>query len=263
MKDIISRVLTYYNYNIEDIKKDNLIFYKPKADIASYILGNYIDCIDFETDSEIFKERLAVFEEQYISQENSEESIMKKLRTFFKSNQEFSQLNKNLSVIYLLKFKDLNNLQLHQNTIYEIEESSNYFKRYILPYSDEQLTELQARINKSREPIPLLLSTLAEDEEGYINLSLYKNKGTLYELVIRLFSKIPCLQYNIVSSEKPKEIKDEIEERINNDLIVYYEAILSNKYVDLESLLRLTVLPQGTDIDSEIDALLKEKSDEL
>lgn len=158
----------------------------------------------------------------------------------FDNEQDISQLDKNTSAIYLVKFSETNILKKYRNLIYSIEESPNYFKRYILPYTEKQVSELKQVItNYDNKNIIELLSDLADEEENYYSLMNGTNDNSVYELVIRLFSKIPFLQYRFKATSDDISLEKMVKDALDDNLIKYDEAIRENRnkiaeLIDLE-----------------------------
>ena len=263
MIGIVDFCLKNYQYTCdESIKYDNLKFYK-KADkkIANYFLIYHIDCTNFETDSDRLKSSLDKLEINYSGlHENSErKSIKLDIQNSFDNNQEASQIDKNTSAIYLIKFNDIRNLDLHRNLVYAIEESPNYFKRYILPYTDTQIDKLRQIIDDhSPRNINEILSEIANDEDEYYKLMEGRNVGSVYDLVIRLFSKIPFLQYQFSAGVMPQPIEEEIKQKVKDvGLIDCHNAIETQKCT-LDSLLEIAFLNKISEkqIERELSRLL-------
>jgi hypothetical protein len=59
-------------------------------------------------------------------------------------------------------------------------------------------------------------------------LAGHKNLDNAYELVIRLFSKIPFLQYNFVADQKPMSVEQRIENEIGENLAGFHNLISEN-----------------------------------
>lgn len=249
MIKLIDLCLKHYKYTCdESIQYNNLKFYK-KTDkkIASYFLIYHINCTNFETDSDRMKSSLDKLEINYSGHyDNSEKkSIKLDIQNSFDNNQEASQIDKNTSAIYLVKFNDIRNLDLHRNLVYAIEESPNYFKRYILPYTNKQVDGLWQIIgDHSERNINEVLSEISNDEDEYYKLMEGRNVGSVYELVIRLFSKIPFFQYQFSAGVMPQSIEEEIKQKVNEiGLIDYHNAIENaietNQKCTLNSLLEI------------------------
>lgn len=263
MIEIVDLCLKHYQYTCdESIQYDNLKFYK-KTDkkIASYFLIYHIDCTNFENDSDRLKSSLNELEINYSGHyKNSErKSIKLDIQNSFDNNQEASQIDKNTSAIYLIKFNDIRNLDLHRNLVYAIEESPNYFKRYILPYTNGQVNGLRQIIDDhTPRNINEVLSEIANDEDEYYKLMEGRNVGSVYELVIRLFSKIPFLQYQFSAGVMPQPIEEEIMQKVEDvGLIDYHNAIETQKCT-LDSLLKIASSNNISDeqIESELSRLL-------
>ena len=78
-----------------------------------------------------------------------------------------------------------------------------------------------------------------------------------YELVIRLFSKIPFLQYNFVAQEKPIAVEKQIESKIDSSLLKYHRLIC-NGCLDINEYLKVSSIPEDDEtIESEIKQRLK------
>lgn len=242
MKTILDLILKHYSYIVEEkIQSSHVSFYKHKnKDIASYFIINNIDCRKFECDGEAMKVELETLERKYSTPSNSQtESIKLKIQKSFDNNKEASQVDKNTSAIYLIQFNDLKNLKLHRNLVYAIEESPNYFKRYIIPYTEEQVIQLKKILGDyDGRGIDYILSDIANDENEYYKLLEGKNTGSVYEFVICLFSKIPFLQYKFKADSIPLSIENDILQKVKGNLEKYHSAI-QNKECTLERLLEL------------------------
>jgi len=240
--ELIEMCLRQYDYvKINDIKYDDLWFYKKSnKNIASYFIIYSIDCTDFESDNESMKDALENLEAIYSKKQSDSESVKTKILNSFTNAQEASQVDKNTSAIYLLKFNNISNLNMHRNLVYAIEESPNYFKRYILPYTQGQLEGIKkAIIDYETLPVNEVLSDIANDEDEYYKLMDGLNVGSTYELVIRLFSKMPFLQYRFKAGTMPKPIEEDIAQKVDeHNLTEFHTAIQALNYT-LEEFLSL------------------------
>lgn len=229
MKAIIDLILKQHLYIAEEkVQLDSIGFYKHSdKNIASYFLINNIDCREFEQNEKLMKLALEKLERDYsILDDSQNETIKMIIQKSFDNNQEASQIDKNTSAIYLIQFSDMKNLNLHRNLIYAIEESPNYFKRYIIPYTETQLTVLQSTIdNYEGRDIADILSDIANNEDEYYKLLEGKNIGSVYELVIRLFSKVPFLQYKFKADPTPLSIENDISQKITDGTEKYHNLI--------------------------------------
>lgn len=242
MKTIIDLILKRYSYIAEEkIQLPYASFYKHvNKNIASYFIIYSIDCRKFEDDEKSMKIALEKLEREYSSSNNEQsESIKLKIQKSFDNNQEASQVDKNTSAIYLIQFNDIKKLNLHRNLVYAIEESPNYFKRYIIPYTESQVIHLKKILdNYEGRDIDDILSDIANNENEYYKLLEGQNTGSVYEFIIRLFSKLPFLQYKFKANPIPLSIENDILQKVKGNLEKYHSAI-QNKDCTLKQLLEL------------------------
>lgn len=261
MDKIIDMIFQNYNYLKAWESDSNLLKFYTNSNnkLVSYFLVNFIDCQGIEDNEKTLKDKLMELEKNYVKFNNSEKGLKDILQGLFQNSQEASQLDKNTSAIYLLKFNDLGKLDHLRNLIYSIEESPNYFRRYILPYTEKQAGELLTIINdyKSKNCVEIL-SDLANNEDEYYNLLEHKNLNRVYELVIRLFSKIPFLQYTFKAEPMPISLDTSIEMQLADELIKYHD-VLEKQDTDLEQLLELEAsnIMSDEDLENEIEKLIR------
>ena len=84
-----------------------------------------------------------------------------------------------------------------------------------------------------------------------------QNTGSVYEFVIRLFSKIPFLQYKFKADTIPLSIENDISQKINGSLEKYH-ITMQNKDCTLEQLLELeqTLTIDDDKLDKELNRML-------
>ena len=255
MDEIMNKLFEQYNF-VKTWEKDNKMFYvNTDKNIVSYFILNFIDCTDIFDNEELVRIELDKLEEEYVDIENDKKGIKSSIINSFKTMQEISQIDKNTSAIYLVKISEENMLVNYKNMIYSSEESPNYFKRYVLLYTEKQVAGLKNVIfNHSDKNIAEILSELADVEENYYSLMNGTNYNSVYELVIRLFSKIPFLQYKFKATLDDISLEKMVKEALANDnvLMKYDEAIKANK-VQLEDLIRLE---ENTIAEDKIDKIL-------
>jgi hypothetical protein len=261
MRTIINLILQQNSYIAEEsVQLPNITFYKHKEiNVASYFIINNIDCRDFEEDEEAMQMTLNLLEKEYSNTNDFQtESIKKKILKSFNNNQEASQIDKNTSAIYLIRFNDIRNLNKYRNLVYAIEESPNYFKRYIIPYTEIQVDSLRNIINDfTGRSIEDILSDIANNEDEYYKLLERKNNGSVYELVIRLFSKLPFLQYKFKADPIPLSVERDISQKVKGDLEEYHKSI-QNMDCTLDQLLSLEneLIIDDQDLEKELNSLL-------
>lgn len=103
-----------------------------------------------------------------------------------------------------------------------------------------------------------ILSELADVEENYYSLMNGTNKNSVYELVIRLFAKIPFLQYKFKATSDDISLEKMVSDNLNNDLKNYDEAIRENR-IAIEELL---ILEKDDIAEKQIDEILNKLIEE-
>ena len=264
MKSIIDIILDHSEYEKKCVDIPAISFYKKtNPNISNYIIIYDVDCSSYENDEHKIKESLDELEAMYSLDKNVDgESLKVKIQSLFDNNQEASQIDKNTSAIYLLKFNDSERFNSMRNLIYTIEESSNYFKRYILAYTDKQVQMLNDKISDYEEKnIERILSDIADNKDEYYKLMNGMNSGSLYELVIRLFSKIPFLKYDFKVNSMPISIEADIDNRMPNALKNCDNVLKNIKEDEIEEKTILTMLDDyiidDEEIEKELETLLK------
>jgi DNA-binding protein Fis len=239
MKEIIIRLFEQYNFVKTWEEKGRMFFANSDKSVVSYFILNFIDCTNIVDDEESIRAELGRLEEEYVDGENDKKGIKYSIIKSFENMQEVSQIDKNTSSIYLVKFSEVNMLAKYRNLIYSIEESPNYFKRYILPYTEQQVIGLKKVLSDySDKNIVEILSNLADVEENYYSLMNGTNCNSVYELVIRLFSKIPFLQYKFKATSDDISLEKMVKDVMGEDLVKYDEAIKENR-IEIEELIKL------------------------
>lgn len=239
MNEIMIKLFEQYNF-VKIWEENNRMFLvNSDKRIVSYFILNFIDCTNIIDDEEIIRAELGRLEEEYVDGKKGTKGIRYSIINSFENVQEVSQIDKNTSAIYLVKFSEVNMLAKYRNLIYSIEESPNYFKRYILPYTEKQVVGLKNVLSDYREKnIVEILSELADVEENYYSLMNGTNYNSVYELVIRLFSKIPFLQYKFKATSDDISLEKKVKDSLDEDLEKYDEAIKENR-IGIEELVEL------------------------
>lgn len=255
MNELIQMVFDDYGY-VKRWDCENTVFYmNENKDIANYFLVNYIDATSEGESGDSILEKLKALENNYVD-EIAEKNIRKKILGLFENDSLAAQLDKNISAIYPIKLKNINELDNYKNLIFYVEESPYFFRRFVLPYTDKQTDELKTIISDNKEKtIRDVLSDLVNDEDAYFDLAEHKSINSVYELVIRLFSKIPFLQYNFKAEQKPMSIEKRIENSLDEVLFKYHDIVV-NENKDLEAM----ILKEDTEL---TDVDLEQKIDEL
>ena len=259
MNEIMNKLFEQYNF-IKTWEENNRMFYvNADKSVVSYFILNFMDCSNISDDEADIRKELSKLEEEYINGENYKKGIKYSIIKSFENEQEVSQIDKNTSAIYLVKFSEVNMLAKNRNLIYSIEESPDYFKRYILPYTEKQVVGLKKVLTDYNEKnIAEILSELADVEENYYSLMNGTNKNSVYELVIRLFAKIPFLQYKFKATSDDISLEKMVSDNLNNDLKNYDEAIRENR-IAIEELL---ILEKDDIAEKQIDEILNKLIEE-
>lgn len=259
MNKIMNKLFEQYNF-VKTWEEDNRMFFvNTDKNVVSYFILNFIDCTNISDDEELIRAELDRLEEEYVDGESNEKGIKYSIINSFENMDEISQIDKNTSAIYLVKFSEVNMLSKYRNLIYSIEESPNYFKRYILPYTEKQVVGLQNVISDySGKNIVEILSELADVEENYYSLMNGTNYNSVYELVIRLFSKIPFLQYKFKATSDDISLEKMVKDALDDDLVKYDEAIKENR-IEIEELIELEEIDIS---EKEIDIILNKLIEE-
>lgn len=259
MNEIMINLFKEYNF-IKLWEDNNRIFFtNTNKNVVSYFILNFIDCSDISDDDNYLREELSKLEEEYIDSSNEKSGIKYSIIDSFEDKQEVAQIDKNTSAIYIVKFSEINMLAKYRNLIYSIEESPNYFKRYILPYTEKQAAGLNKVLFDYKDKnIVEILTDLADDEENYYSLMNAKNSNSIYELVIRLFSKVPFLQYKFRAKSDEISLEKMVNDALDDNLKIYDQAIIKNK-IDIEELISL----EEDDIsEKEVDKILSKLLEE-
>lgn len=243
MRGLIQQVFAAYGFK-EKWEEDDIEFFSAEEeDKTSFFLVDYIDATDEDITDVQLLTMLNQLEKDYIDENSNGKGLKRKLQELFSENNNIAaQIDKNTSAIYPIKLKTLNNLDRYRNLIYSVEESPHYFRRFILPYTDNQVKELKDIIlDYSDKNIVNVLSEIANQEDAYYDLAGHRNLDNAYELVIRLFSKIPFVQYNFVAEQKPMPVEKRIESEMMQELLEYH-SLICKKSMDINEYIKASKL---------------------
>lgn len=262
MNDLIDRIFNSYSYiQVTGIDSKSIGFYKHEhTEIANYFIINTIDCREFENDEEKVIDALEQLENGYSRSSGPDNiSLKQQIIASFSNAKEASQIDKNTSAIYLLLFDDIENLNNYRNAVYSIEESPNYFKRYVLPYTQKQIEELKTSLLQFNDgSLVEALCQIADNEDNYFKLVEGKELDSTYGLVIRMFSKLPFLQYKFKTELAPDPIEKQVERGLKEKQIKYHK-ILNTIETNIEEILLLEddFKIDEDDLEKEIKKMLK------
>lgn len=236
MKELIGKIFKNNNFDLI-IGFDNIDFYNNK-DYTSFYLVNYIDLTKVSNDK--YFEKLNELENRYIGRYN-QDSLKKLLYDHIEDDDDKKALDKNLSAVYVIEVDDSKKFYDNRNLIYDIEESPYFFKRYILAYTKNQVNDLVDKMSKNGISLDRIndddLSKLVDNFDEYKKLMNNKGDG-YYELLVRLFCKLPFLNFTTSNEISIDSLDKKIEEEIKEEgLSPIYDRLLGEIYrqVDCES----------------------------
>lgn len=132
-----------------------------------------------------------------------------------------SDYKKNTSLILLVKVDSVNDEYELSNKIYDIEESPYFFKRYVILYTEEQkkLIEnieikdyLDIISNKNK------FRNYKKNKKGEENIKIEEKPDELiYDIISKLYIKIPFLVYDFSNDEKLPILRERINEMLDNN----------------------------------------------
>jgi hypothetical protein len=169
------------------------------------------------------------------------------------------EMDKNSSIVFcvqsqLVTQRSLDNalaakLDLLKKAIYEVEEDPYFFKKYVLAYSNEQVESILPEITETlvaHKSVVHYLHAQLNNSDVFRN---YKHDPTAqkqYDLVCKLFIKLPFLKLENLEVGTLRRLKDKIAEELslrklalNEDLILYLSELQTSQLElrDLDSLL--------------------------
>lgn len=219
MRELLKNIFESYEFENNWADKNIEFYSSVNEKRTDFYIINYIDTTNQRLDSAILTKLINQLEEDYIRDNEKDKNIKEKIKGLFEDKTKAARIDKNISSIYPIKFSSLDNLDTFRNIIYAVEESSYFFRRYVLPYTEQQLIELKDWIEGwPDKDISSALSAYVNDNDKYKSFSKHENTNDAYELVIRLFAKIPFLQFSFETSDKPISVKQQINSHISENL---------------------------------------------
>lgn len=226
MRKLLKNIFESYEFEKKWADKNIEFYSSVNEKKTDFYIINYIDTTNQRLDSTILNKLINQLEEDYISDNEKGENIRGKIKGVFEDETKAARIDKNISSIFPIKFSSLDSLDTFQNIIYAVEESSYFFRRYVLPYTEQQIIEIDNWIeNWPDKNISSALSAYANDKDKYKSFSKHENTNDAYELVIRLFAKIPFLQFSFETSDKPISVKQQINSQVSENLTGIHELI--------------------------------------
>lgn len=142
------------------------------------------------------------------------------------------QMDKNLSMLICLKRGSLNNDSTLNKQIFDIEEDPYFFKKYVLTYTESQEDLILRNVNDTH--VMTYLHTILNNEDAFQTHKKFPYHETEYNLVSKLFIKLPVLNLTIRNEELPS-LKVTINNLLTPDLLQLRDDLLSlNKIEDAD-----------------------------
>ncbi|MDG5789617.1 hypothetical protein QA612_19345 [Evansella sp. AB-P1] len=230
MIELIKRVFTESNFEIlED--------FKVISQNYSHFFAKKVDGGRFD-----FYSVLQVREEDIEQEELN--NIIKNLLSQILQSLHYPGIDKNMSLVILVGRKQIDISETFNKFIYEFEENPYDCKKYILPYTDEQLQllleHLSLRFNsldvtsKGNDTYLIQLNEIISEKEWF---SLFKEKENinendsvkLYDLVSKIYIKLSFLKFKINKKELPNIAKD-----IREDIKIEDKGIV-DKFLQMDN----------------------------
>jgi ABC-3C biological conflict system middle component len=158
----------------------------------------------------------------------------KKLKSNFDNHVAQGKSNtmeKNSSLIVIIKCDSLQGIETYQQQIFLLEEDEYFFKKYVVIYSEESI--------KDFKQVEHILPSLQEKVNQEDKFEAYRNKGYQVELeeyliTLQLFIKLPFLKM-VFTGDIFKSLESKIAEELGEDLVNLYDQFME-RFDDISSL---------------------------
>lgn len=213
IKDLFSeKGFETYHYGFEF--SDQKSFFAASKLRKEYYIIEFLEDINFDQFSQSYIEKC---DDYFIKMKKTE---------YYKPT-----MDRNTSLVYFIKVPELNNSN-NRTLSQKIEEDPYYFKKYVLFYTKKQYNELTKELEHHKQ------SKLEQSIVNFFNHQVNKPKlfdkyrenpheNSSYNLLIRLFIKIPFLCYQPENDENTLEsLNNKINEYIiKNNLLEFYQLL--------------------------------------
>lgn len=215
MKELIKSIVANLSMKSKEIRSNDFYFlfisYDERDERQDFFLFQFTDY-----------DKLLEYSEGVGKIEYHLNSIIKDLKEKFLSKYRERFIDNNLSLVVLLDTSGRNDNELSK--IHQIEENNILIKKYILNYNQDEFSCLNKRIGNTSAVVEKLNSLIIEHSE-----MLKFEHNYWYHLLLRLFIKIPFLNY----SPRNKQSLHDLSELISKKLDENQLGIL--KIIDEES----------------------------
>lgn len=213
------------------------------------------ECFTYEKKSFFFN--INIQESELVKIKNSEslynnvdfKDILKVYKDLV-STSGINQIEKNSSLIVTVKCEDLRSLTDLQQQILLIEENEFFFKKYVILYTDESISEL------SESPTINFLQEKLNDFEKFDKYSDegYTSELAEYMVVLQLFIKLPFLKLTF-SQDEYFDLTNKLKNSLSNDSLIYENLVKNiNKFEAIDF--------TNEEVGKEIEELLKLLNDD-
>lgn len=180
-----------------------------------------------------------------------------------------SDFKKNTSLLILIQVDKLGDEYDINNKIYDIEESTYFFKRYTLIYTLHQVELLGEISTNSYEDIlcdKKLFEKYKESKNDEDNLNnSFSDEALIYDIIAKVFIKLPFLIYPFTKNQQLLILKEQIEKQLNEKQLAISQIIddADIEKSDLYDLFREVIdNPTDEEIEKRYNEILKEMVNE-
>lgn len=189
-------------------------------------IGN--DKFDFYLTLAIEEKRLDLEQLEHIINEILEQILL---------TQKFPGVDKNLSLLLIVERKVIQYTDEFNRKVYDFEEDPFHFKKYILPFSVEQSSLLNEKLNSDKNIVEQL-DEIITNKQSFSSFKedvkiIESDNAKLYDLTSKIYIKLPFLKLK-VKKEELRNLSKEIESEISTDDKAVVEKILSIENDELD-----------------------------
>ncbi len=217
MNEIVKKIFTESSHE-ENTTEDGITYFSYK-DVTYYFL---LELEQMEFDG---IRKFSDFEENV---------NYKKLKSNFDilvAQGKSNTMEKNSSLIVMIKCDSLQYIETYQQQIFLLEEDEYFFKKYVVIYSEESIKDFK----QVEHIIPLLQEKVNKEEK----FEAYRNKGYQVELeeyliTLQFFIKFPFLKM-VLTGDIFKSLERKIADELGAGLESLYDQIVE-RFDDISSL---------------------------
>lgn len=239
MIGIINKIFNEKKYE-KVYEKDKFYLYECKEEMKTDFYLLYF--LNYESELEIEKMLIEKYSEM--------------INEIKKEKKYKETIDKNLSLVLFLKVSEKNQEDIKKLT-YEIEESKMYFKRYLLSYTEDEEKKFFIFFSV-KDTIEKMKIEIKKTD----NFEKFKNgEISFYNLLIKLYIKIPILEYEFKESDLLEDFHSELNKELktleDEKLINYIKQIKKDTKFDIIDFLKYN--PTEDEVKAEILRLSEAK----